>query len=124
MLNFPNVRSLADDIPLMVLHFCLQLLFEAQWALQSFLKAISSDPSDFFAFSINRPSDTEYGFIPVVDFRHNKITFYEYNNGSLGHKLVELSIIKYLNNGGIIHQMLDWAMNEHNEVREMLDVTL
>jgi hypothetical protein len=82
------------------------------------------DSKSGYAFSINRPLDTDYGFIPVVDFLSNKVTFYEYDNGSLGHKLVELSIIKYLNNGGIIHEMLDWAMNEHNEVREILNVTL
>jgi hypothetical protein len=81
------------------------------------------DSKSGYAISINRPSDTEYGFIPVVDFRHNKITFYEYDKGRLGHKLVELSIIQYLNCINI-QEVLDWTINEHNEIREILDVTL
>lgn len=81
------------------------------------------DSKSGYAFSINRPTDTEYGYVPVVDFRTTKVAFYEYNRGSLGHKLVELSIIDYLNCTNI-HEALDWAINEHNEIREILDVTV
>lgn len=79
-----------------------------------------------YAFSINRPTDTEYGYIPVVDFNNSTVTFYEYldfPHNKLGLALVKLSIIQYLNCKDI-YEMLAYAMTEHKDVREILDVTV
>lgn len=54
------------------------------------------DSDGGFGISINNVPDTEYPFVPIVDFKRSTITFYEFNN-ELGDKLVELSIIQFMN---------------------------
>ena len=37
------------------------------------------DRDSSFGFSINHVLDTEYPFVPVVDFKQSTVTFYEYS---------------------------------------------
>jgi len=76
-----------------------------------------------FGFSINQALDTEYGFIPVVDLRYNTVIIYDYNNGTLGDKLVELSIIDFVANKDI-SGMIHYARVDLDEAREEEDVTV
>lgn len=54
------------------------------------------DKDSGFGISINNVPDTEYPFVPIVDFKRSTVTFYEFNN-EIGDKLVELSIIQFMN---------------------------
>jgi hypothetical protein len=75
------------------------------------------DSTTGYAFSINNVTDTEYGYVPVVDFEHSTVTFYEYSyEDELGEALFKLSILEYLN-ASDIHTMLRYALGE-------LDVTV
>lgn len=75
------------------------------------------DSTAGYAFSINNVTDTEYGYVPVVDFEHSTVTFYEYSyEHELGEALFKLSILEYLNCKDIF-TMLKYALGE-------LDVTV
>jgi hypothetical protein len=75
------------------------------------------DSTAGYAFSINNVTDTEYGYVPVVDFEHGTVTFYEYSyEHELGETLFKLSILDYLNCKDIF-TMLRYALGE-------LDVTV
>jgi len=75
-----------------------------------------------YAFSINNVTDTEYGYVPVVDFNHSTITFYEYSyENELGDALLQLSILEYLTHKDI-HGLLDYAKELLEEARP--DVTV
>lgn len=69
-----------------------------------------------FGFSINRVTDTEYAYVPVVDVRNSTVTFYEYSNDEMGEVLFKLSIIEYMNIKDI-YTMLRYALGD-------LDVTV
>ena len=75
-----------------------------------------------YAFSINNVTDTEYGYVPVVDFNHSTVTFYEYSyENELGDALLKLSILEYLNCKDI-HGLLYYAIEMLEEARP--DVTV
>ena len=60
----------------------------------------SWDSKAGYAFSINNVTDTEYQYVPVVDFNHSTVTFYEYlqyPHNKLSNVLLKLSILEYLN---------------------------
>jgi hypothetical protein len=80
------------------------------------------DSTASYAFSINNVTDTEYGYVPVVDFNHSTITFYEYNyEDELGGALFKQSLLEYLNCKDIFG-LLHYAQRELEEARE--DVTV
>jgi hypothetical protein len=80
------------------------------------------DSTTGYAFSINNVTDTEYGYVPVVDFNHSTVTFYEYSyEYELGGAILKLSILEYMNCKDI-HGLLYYAMKELEEARE--DVTV
>jgi hypothetical protein len=80
------------------------------------------DGTTGYAFSINNVTDTEYGYVPVVDFNHSTVTFYQYSYGhELGDALLKLSILEYLNCKDI-YGLLHYAQRELEEARE--DVTV
>lgn len=84
----------------------------------------SWDSKSGYAFSINNPTDTEYGYIPIVDFNNSTITFYEYlqyPDNKLGDALLKLSIIEFMNTNDI-HGLLHCAQQELEEARP--DVTV
>ena len=75
-----------------------------------------------FGFTINEVLDTEYGYVPVVDFKHNTITFYEYNyEDEIKGALFKQSILEYLNCKDIFG-VLHYAQQQLEEARE--DVTV
>lgn len=75
-----------------------------------------------YAFSINNVTDTEYGYVPVVDFNNATITFYEYSyENELGDALLKLSLLEYLNCKDI-HGLLYYAIEMLEEARP--DVTV
>ena len=75
-----------------------------------------------YAFSINNVTDTEYGYVPVVDFNHSTVTFYEYSyENELGDALLRLSLLEYLNCKDI-HGLLRYAQEILGEARP--DVTV
>ena len=78
----------------------------------------SWDSKTGYAFSINNPTDTEYGYIPVVDFNNSTITFYEcleYPYDTLGEVLLKLSILEYLT-AKDIHTMLNNSLEDKGNV--------
>ena len=80
------------------------------------------DRDSGFGFSINDVLDTEYGYVPVVDFKQGTITFYEYNyEDKLGGALFKQSLLEYLNCKDIFG-LLHYAQRELEEARE--DVTV
>jgi hypothetical protein len=80
------------------------------------------DSTTGYAFSINNVTDTEYGYVPVVDFNHSTVTFYEYSyEYELGDAILKLSILEYLNCNDI-HGLLYYAIKELEEARP--DVTV
>lgn len=81
------------------------------------------DRTTGYAFSINRPMDTEYGYIPVVDFNRQTVTFYEYlaDKGILGDTILKLSLLDYLTCNDI-YGFLHLASQELEEAR--VDVTV
>jgi hypothetical protein len=84
----------------------------------------SWDSKSGYAFSINRPTDTEYPYIPIVDFNNSTVTFYEYlqyPENRLGDALLKLSIIEFMNTNDI-HGLLHYAQRELEEARP--DVTV
>ena len=84
----------------------------------------SWDSKTGYAFSINNPTDTEYGYIPIVDFNNSTITFYEYlqyPDNRLGDALLKLSILEFMNINDI-HGLLHYAQRELEEARP--DVTV
>jgi hypothetical protein len=84
----------------------------------------SWDSKTGYAFSINNPTDTEYGYIPIVDFNNSTVTFYEYlqyPHNKLGDALLKLSIIEFMNCNDI-HGLLHYAQRELEEARP--DVTV
>ncbi len=94
--------------------------------LMSWLVGSAWDSKVGYAFSINRPTDTEYPYIPIVDFNNSTITFYEYlqyPHNKLGDAILRLSIIEYLNVKDI-YGMLHYAQQELDEAREDIDVTV
>lgn len=75
-----------------------------------------------FGFSINEVLDTEYGYVPVVDFKRSTITFYEYNyEDELGGALFKQTILEYLNCKDIFG-LLHYAQRALEEARP--DVTV
>jgi hypothetical protein len=88
------------------------------------LVGASWDSKAGYAFSINNPTDTEYGYIPIVDFNNSTVTFYEYlqyPHNKLGDALLKLSIIEFMNCNDI-HGLLHYAQRELEEARP--DVTV
>jgi hypothetical protein len=86
----------------------------------------SWDSKTGYAFSINNPTDTEYGYIPVVDFNNSTVTFYEYlqyPDNKLGDALLKLSIIEFMNVGDIFG-LLHYAQQELDNAREDINVTV
>jgi hypothetical protein len=86
----------------------------------------SWDSKTGYAFSINNPTDTEYGYIPIVDFNNSTVTFYEYlqyPHNKLGGALLKLSILEYLNCKDIFG-LLHYAQQELDNAREDTDVTV
>jgi hypothetical protein len=84
----------------------------------------SWDSKSGYAFSINQPTDTEYPYIPIVDFNNSTVTFYEYlqyPDNKLGDALLKLSIIEFMNTNDI-HGLLHYAQRELEEARP--DVTV
>lgn len=80
------------------------------------------DRTTGYAFSINNVTDTEYGYVPVVDFKQGTITFYEYSyETELGDALLKLSLLEYLNCKDI-YGLLHYAQQQLEEARE--DVTV
>jgi hypothetical protein len=80
------------------------------------------DSEHSFGFSINDVLDTEYGYVPVVDFKQGTITFYEYSyETELGDALLKLSLLEYLNCKDI-YALLHYAQQQLEEARE--DVTV
>jgi hypothetical protein len=80
------------------------------------------DSTTGYAFSINNVTDTEYGYVPVVDFNHSTVTFYEYSyEHELGDALLKLSILEYLTCKDI-YGLLHHAQLDLEEARE--DVTV
>lgn len=75
-----------------------------------------------YAFSINNVTDTEYGYVPIVDFKQSTITFYEYSyEHELGDAILKLSILEYLDCKDIFG-LLHYAQRELEEARP--DVTV
>jgi hypothetical protein len=76
------------------------------------------DSSTGYAFSINQPTDTEYEYIPVLDFNRQTITFYETNRNAsgLGDALLKLSLLDYVTNRDI-HSLIAYAISELEEAR-------
>jgi hypothetical protein len=94
--------------------------------VMSQLMGESWDGTTGYAFSINRPTDTEYPYIPIVDFNNSTITFYEYlqyPHNKLGDALLKLSILEYLNCNDI-YGLLYYAQQELDNAREDIDVTV
>ena len=92
--------------------------------LMSWLVGTAWDSKAGYAFSINNPTDTEYGYIPIVDFNNSTVTFYEYlqyPHNKLGDALLKLSIIEFMNTNDI-HGLLHYAQRELEEARP--DVTV
>ena len=84
----------------------------------------SWDSKTGYAFSVNNPTDTEYGYIPIVDFNNSTVTFYEYlqyPHNKLGDALLKLSILEFMNTNDI-HGMLRYAQDALEEARP--DVTV
>jgi hypothetical protein len=83
----------------------------------------SWDSTTGYAFSINNVTDTEYGYVPVVDFNHSTVTFYEYSydTSNLGGALLKLSILEYLTCKDI-YTLLHYAQQQLEEARP--DVTV
>jgi hypothetical protein len=82
----------------------------------------SWDSTTGYAFSINNVTDTEYEYVPVVDFNHSTVTFYEYSyEHELGDALLKLSILEYLGCKDIFG-LLHYAQRELEEARP--DVTV
>jgi hypothetical protein len=81
------------------------------------------DSTTGYAFSINNVTDTEYGYVPVVDFNHSTVTFYEYSydTSNLGGALLKLSILEYLTCKDI-YTLLHYAQQQLEEARP--DVTV
>lgn len=82
----------------------------------SWLVGAAWESKSGYAFSINRPMDTEYGYIPIVDFDNSTVTFYEYldyPHNELGKVLLKLSILEYLT-AKDIHIMLSNALEDNN----------
>jgi hypothetical protein len=80
------------------------------------------DSTAGYAFSINNVTDTEYGYVPVVDFNHSTVTFYEYSyETELGDALLKLTLLEYLNCKDI-YALLHYAQQQLEEARE--DVTV
>lgn len=81
----------------------------------------SWDSKTGYAFSINNPTDTEYGYIPIVDFNNSTVTFYEYlqyPHNKLGDALLKLSILEFMNVNDI-HGLLHYAQRELEEARHV-----
>lgn len=88
--------------------------------LMSQLIGDSWDRDSGFGFSINNVTDTEYGYVPIVDFHKGTITFYEFKD-ELGDALLKLTLLEYLNCNDI-HGLLYYAQQELEEARP--DVTV
>jgi hypothetical protein len=88
--------------------------------VMSYLVGKNWDSKSGYAFSINRPMDTEYQYIPIVDFNNSTITFYEYleypSENKLGDALLKLSILEYLTCTDI-HGLLNYAIEMLEEAR-------
>jgi hypothetical protein len=89
--------------------------------LMSQLIGESWDRDGGFGFSINNPTDTEYGYIPIVDFHKSTVTFYEFKD-ELGDAILKLSILDYISTDDEIHAMLRYAQGILEEARP--DVTV
>jgi len=90
--------------------------------ISQLMGATGWDSTTGYAFSINNVTDTEYGYVPVVDFNHSTVTFYEYSyEHELGDALLKLSILEYLNCKDI-YGLLHYAQLDLEEARE--DVTV
>jgi hypothetical protein len=86
----------------------------------------SWDSKAGYAISINNPTDTEYPYIPIVDFNNSTVTFYEYlqyPDNKLGDALLKLSIIEFMNVGDIFG-LLYYAQQELDNAREDTNVTV
>jgi len=80
------------------------------------------DNTSGYAFSINNVTDTEYGYVPVVDFNHSTVTFYEYSyEHEVGGAILKLSILEYMNCKDI-YGLLHYVQQQLEEARE--DVTV
>ena len=90
--------------------------------VMSELIGASWDSTTGYAFSINNVTDTEYGYVPVVDFKQATVTFYEYSyEHELGGALLKLTLLEYLNCKDI-YALLHYAQQQLEEARE--DVTV